>query len=30
MKGYSNDFGNISFCSCVFPVVVVDFFLLSL
>ena len=30
MKGYSNDFGNISFCSCVFPVIVVDFFLLSL
>ena len=29
MKGYSNDFGNISFCFCVFPVVVVDFFLLS-
>ena len=26
MKDYLNDFGNISFCSCVFPVVVVDFF----
>ena len=29
MKGYSNDFGNISFCFCVFPVVVVVFFLFS-
>ena len=26
MKDYSNDFGNISFCFCVFPVVVVFFF----
>ena len=29
MKDYSNDFGNISFCFCVFPVVVVVFYLFS-